>query len=296
MSSSCRIKTSVIKLRVLRLSVYLFTIVICLSDAISEKQNLQFIKTWWAWPHTFKCTQINAFCFYLWWVSCCSTNRNWQKEHELRFCKSIVGLIVNIKLQSSLFHGKLSRHWSFWKFLFNRVPKQFCCPQVLRFLFKVKLAFWILCFPCVFYCEVLSGYMTFYWYCSALLRSQGPSETPRFHHKEDYNRFMVHRKWVMKCFLLGIVLTENLSWKFGVGRKEHSRLNEQIIFLSRDFSHKLSLPWRVIDLLLGLWITSKTKRIKRKIKNIYIKESKELNPFFILSAMSVVRESPGVAM
>lgn len=113
-------------------------------------------------------------------------------------------------------------------------------------------------FPCVFYCEALSGYITLSWCCSVLLRRQRPSATRRFHHKEDYNRFLVHREWVMKCFLLGIILRENLSWKFGVGRKEHSCLNEQIIFLSSDFLinsvflEELSIYFLVYESLLRL--------------------------------------------
>ena len=128
----------------------------------------------------------------------------------------------------------------------------------------------------------MSGYITLYWCYSALLRSQRPSETPRFHHKEDYNRFIVHRKWVMKCFLLGIVLTENLSWKFGVGRKEHSCLNEQIIFLSRDFPinsvflEELSIYFLAYESLVRL------KESKGKLK-IYFKVSKELNLYIFYS-------------
>lgn len=128
-----------------------------------------------------------------------------------------------------------------------------------------------------------------------LLRSQGPSETPRFHHKEDYNRFIVHRKWVMKCFLLGIILTENLSWKFGVGRKEHSRLNEQIIFLSRDFPinsvflEELSIYFLAYESLVRL------KESKGKLKTYTSKWAKTWIFFYPLS-MTVVRESPKVAM
>lgn len=174
-----------------------------------------------------------------------------------------------------------SRHRNFQKFFFNRAS-QFWCPQVPSICLNILLSFLKQNFlnsqfPCVFYCEVLSRYITLYWCCSTLLRSQTPSVTLRFHHKEDYNRFVVHMKWVMKCFLLGIILTENLSWKSAVSRKEHLHLNEQIIFLSPHFlktqsSLKLSIYFLVYESLLRL------KESKENLKHI-LKVSQELDLF-----------------
>ena len=160
-------------------------------------------------------------------------------------------------------------------------------PQVLDNLLnilpsfsEVKLGFWIL----------LSLYFLLWspewvyntcWCCSALLRSQRP-ETPRFHHKEDYNRFMAHRKWVMKCLLLGIYINRETFLKLWYWQERTLSPQWTNYFPEPRFFRKLSLPWRVIHLLLGLWITCKAKRIKREIKNIYFNVSKDLNFFYPL--------------
>lgn len=72
----------------------------------------------------------------------------------------------------------------------------------------------------------------------------------------------------MKCFLLGIILTQNLSWKFGVGGKEHSCLNEQINFLSPDFPINLVFLEELLIYLLAYESLVRQKESEGKLKDI----------------------------
>lgn len=87
----------------------------------------------------------------------------------------------------------------------------------------------------------------------------------------------------MKCFLLGIVLTENLPWKFGVGRKEHSRLNEQIIFLSRDFPINSVFLEELLIYFLAYESLVRLRKSKGKLKTYTSKWTKSWIFFFLSS-------------
>lgn len=114
---------------------------ICLSNPVSEKCNLQPIKTLLAWPYTFECVPINIWCFHFCQVPWCSTKRNWQKNINWDLAKSITD---NHSIAKFFFHGKFSesfKNWNSWKFLFSRTPKQFSCLQALDNLMEYRV-FW----------------------------------------------------------------------------------------------------------------------------------------------------------